>query len=266
MWRVKSPQGGELYILGSVHVGVPQMYPLQESIYDAFGKSGRLVVELEGAAMNNSPGVIRQVMEEGFYPEGETLMSHLDERQRELLTPFVGNLPLKEQTNMKPWLAAVTLDMLMLTKLGYSTTEGVDRHFELKAQERNIPIHSLETAEEQIGIFITLPEEDSKLLLESSLIELGEVENFMGEVIEAWQNGDEGRFADAFFEAYRRWPKLVPLLDKVIYARNETMYQRLLPYLEMEGPSFVVIGSGHVVTDRGIPGLFRSKGFEVEKF
>jgi uncharacterized protein YbaP (TraB family) len=266
LWKITGAGGGELYILGSIHVGTPDMYPLNPEIYDAFAGAGRLVVELEDETMENSPGVVRQIMSKGFYPGGETLMSHLNERQRELLEPFLAFLPLGEKSNMKPWLAAVTLDVIMLNKLGYTSSYGVDQHFEELAQERGIPVESLETAEEQLSLFLNLPEADSLLFLESSLIELGEVDDFMGQVVNAWRKGDEGEFSKAFFEAYDRWPKLKPLLDKVIYDRNEVMYERLLAYLESGGTTFAVIGSGHVVTERGIPGLFKAGGYQVEKF
>lgn len=266
LWRVSGTEGGELYILGSIHVGNPEMYPLDPAIYEAFGKAASLVVELQGDSLQNSPVMLNKVMAKGFYQNGETLLMHLDERQRELLEPFLDLLPMGGKTNMKPWLAAVTLDMIMLTKLGYSSKYGVDHYFQMLAKDKGLPVHSLETVEEQLGLFLGLSEEDSKLLLESSLIEFSEVENFMGEVMAAWKDGDEAEFADAFFEAYERWPKLVPLLDKIIYERNEVMYQRLLPYLEAKGTTFVVIGSGHVVTERGIPGLFKARGYQVEKF
>jgi uncharacterized protein YbaP (TraB family) len=102
--------------------------------------------------------------------------------------------------------------------------------------------------------------------LESSLIELEEVDDFMGKVISAWLDGDEERFSEIFFQAFNKWPKLVPLLEKVIYGRNEIMFQRLLPYLDGPGVTFAAIGSGHVVTERGLPGLFRAQGYTVEKF
>jgi uncharacterized protein YbaP (TraB family) len=266
LWKVTGAEGGELYILGSIHVGTPDLYPLNPVIYEAFERSRRLVVEVKGESLGESPAVIRTVLDNGFYPDGETLLMHLDERQRGLLAPFLDELPMGERSNMRPWLAAVTLDLVVLSKIGYSGSLGVDRHFEGLARDRRMPVSALETVGEQLGLFVGLSEEDSKLLLETTLMELGEVEAFMGEVIAAWKAGDEGEFSRAFFEAYEKWPSLVPILEAVIFKRNETMYRRLLPYLKEPGPSFVVIGSGHLVTDRGIPALFRADGHRVEKF
>ncbi|MDR2404828.1 MAG: TraB/GumN family protein [Deltaproteobacteria bacterium] len=266
LYKISSPQGGEMYILGSIHVGTPDMYPLKPAIYEAFDEAQRLVVELKGDSIENSPSMLKTVLNKGFYPEKETLYMHLDERQRELIAPFMEYLPLGAKSNMKPWLAAVTIDMVMLTKLGYSSKFGIEKHFEELSSQRGLPVFSIETAGEQLSLFINLTEEESKLLLESSLIELSEVEDFMGEVVSAWKEGDEEEFAAAFFEAYLRWPKLTPLLDKVIYDRNKLMFTRLLPYLELQGRTFVVLGAGHVVSERGVPGLFRAQGFTVEKF
>jgi uncharacterized protein YbaP (TraB family) len=92
------------------------------------------------------------------------------------------------------------------------------------------------------------------------------VDSFIVELTEAWRNGNEELFMQFFFEVFRDWPELAPLLQRTIYDRNRTMLQRILPFCERPGVTFAVIGSGHLVGPQGIPALMKELGYAVEKY
>ncbi|HVX66984.1 MAG TPA: TraB/GumN family protein, partial [Bryobacteraceae bacterium] len=46
MWKATSPTN-TVYLVGSLHFGTPDMYPLPETIQSAFQKSSALVVEID---------------------------------------------------------------------------------------------------------------------------------------------------------------------------------------------------------------------------
>jgi uncharacterized protein YbaP (TraB family) len=208
------------------------------------------------------------VTRKGFYQDPETLMGKLDPAVAGLLAPYTGFLPGGDRTSMKPWLAAVTVSVAILQDLGYLITEGVDRHFLARARERGMEVVELETPAEQLNVFADMSEEESHLFLRATLLELGDVERFMDELTGAWQAGDAAKFEEAFFSTYKAWPELAPLLDRVIFGRNRTMFERLVPAIDRSGgkPVFAVIGSGHLVGPKGLPALFEAYGWRLEKF
>jgi uncharacterized protein YbaP (TraB family) len=266
MWRATSPGGQELYLLGSLHMARTSFYPLKDMLYESFDRSGTLVLELDpqSPGLQNTLGIIS---EKGFYPEGQTLAEHLPPDLSAMWAPYADMLPGGEETSMRPWLAAVTLSVVLLEKMGYLVNEGVDRHFLARARERGMAFVELETPEEQLSIFADMSEEESLLFLKATLMEMKDVERFMDEMVDAWLAGDDSRFEEAFFSTYRQWPELAPLLEKVIFDRNRTMFERLKPVLEQaDGPVFAVIGSGHLVGPRGMPAIFEHEGWRVEKF
>ncbi|MDR2613640.1 MAG: TraB/GumN family protein [Deltaproteobacteria bacterium] len=267
LWRAVSPDGsGEIYLLGSVHMARTSLYPLKDILYRAFDRSAVMALELDP----DNPRVAETmdlVAQKGFYFPPETLAGHLDPETASWLAPYAELLPGGADCNLRAWLAAVTLSVTVLEKMGYLVKEGVDRHFLARARERGMPFVELETPVEQLSVFADMSEEESVLFLRATLLEFSEIETFMDELCSAWITGDAGRFEEAFFSTFRKWPELAPLLDKVIFARNRTMFSRLGAVLAtQQTPVFAVIGSGHLVGPGGIPALFAQAGWLVEKY
>src|SRR5690348_6467779 len=68
LWQVTSDSGGEVFLLGSIHDGVPEWYPLSETIEQAFEKSSSLTVELDNAKADRER-VAKLVEEKGTYQD-----------------------------------------------------------------------------------------------------------------------------------------------------------------------------------------------------
>jgi uncharacterized protein YbaP (TraB family) len=167
---------------------------------------------------------------------------------------------------MKPWLAAVTLDVQVLSALNYLMDEGVDMHFINLAEAKGIPIIALENSVEQLRIFADMDEKMSQIFLKATILELGKIREVMGELQDAWQSGNVVKFEELFFDTFKEWPELLPLVDTIIYQRNDKMFERIIPVVQQPGVTFVVIGSGHVIGPRGLPALFEKAGYTVKKF
>jgi uncharacterized protein YbaP (TraB family) len=241
------------------------LYPLKPAILEAFDRSTRIVVEVNDDAETRSPEVIKFILEKGSYPLGETLLSHLDPETRDLAAPHLEGFP-GVHTSLKPWLAATLIEVLALEKKGYLPRFGVDRYFLDEAKRRSLPIGELETATEQLSHFADMDEEMSQLFLKVAILEIEKIDAFMVSMVSAWTQGDEAAFERIFFETYYDWPEFAPLLDRVLYGRNDIMVERLKPYFREDGATFAIVGSGHAVGPRGIPAKFREMGYSVEKY
>jgi uncharacterized protein YbaP (TraB family) len=266
LWRIDSPNGSVLYLFGSIHMAKKTLFPLKPLVMAAFESSDRLIVELDPQNVKTFE-TIQVISKKGIYPIGQTLASNLPPDILALLKPHMSLLPNGSKSNLKPWLAALTLDVLVLEKLGYSAKNGVDEYFISQAKEKGLEIKELETALEQMTLFADMSDYESEIFLKSTLLDLNKVEVLMEELTTAWYTGNEPAFAVVFFDTFREWPELSPLLERTIFGRNVTMAKRLFPYLSGEkSTSFTVVGSGHLVGPRGIPAMFREAGFEVTKY
>src|ERR1041385_6428288 len=76
LWKVTSVTGGEVYLLGSIHIGKKDWYPLPKEIEDAFEISKFLVVEIDISKVDQA-AMMKAVMEKGMYPFGDSVSKHV---------------------------------------------------------------------------------------------------------------------------------------------------------------------------------------------
>ena len=77
-------------------------------------------------------------------------------------------LPLDSFRAMEPWFALLTLQMLALQREGYDVDKGVETQLAASAPENGKPTQGLETPEQQLDIFDSLPLELQERQLGSS--------------------------------------------------------------------------------------------------
>jgi uncharacterized protein YbaP (TraB family) len=264
LWKATSA-GAEVYLLGSIHVAPKGFYPLPPEIEEAFRASAALSVEADETQAG--PGRIQSlVQEKGMYPAGETLRSKLSPDQRKTLTQILEKvgLPLSAVERMKPWLLSMTLSLHALKKLGYDPEEGIDKHFLKEARERKMEIRELESAEFQLNLLADLPDDLQALFVLSAADEIDGIEERMEKVFQAWRHGDDPAL-DQWMVAgsLTKHPELAPLMTKLLDERNVGMARKIKGYLGGRERVFVVVGSAHLVGEKGIPALLRKEGFQV---
>jgi len=59
---------------------------------------------------------------------------------------------------------------------------------------------------------------------------------------------------------------MLPVYEKLLYERNNTMATRIEGFLKAGGRYFVVVGAGHLVGKKGIIELLKKKGYPVEQW
>ncbi|MDR2459486.1 MAG: TraB/GumN family protein [Deltaproteobacteria bacterium] len=265
LWRARGPSGCEIYLFGSLHLVKDSIYPLKNVIMEAFNSSSRLIVELDPDSAKLS-GSLVLLFEKGYYPPGETLMEHLSPELRSLMEPHIAIVPSGADNNMKPWLLSMVLDLIYLQKLGYSEALGVDKYLIGEAKDKGMPIFELETPEQQLNIFANMSEEHSELFLKYTILELNMLESIMDKIEAAWVSGDENAFVELIFQNYSQYPEFAPLMEQVIFDRNYSMLESILPFCNEPGVSFAVIGAAHLVGPLGIPALLEQRGYVLEKY
>jgi uncharacterized protein YbaP (TraB family) len=263
-YRTTSPTA-VVYLLGSIHVGTQQLYPMRDAIEEAFSEADLAVVEvrLDDASAQTLAGPLLQAM---AYPPGESLDEHLTEETRSALSDYVAeaNLPKKMFERLRPWAAAVLVTTLELGKLGLSASEGMDHYFQQRAGEAHKKIRALETPEEQLGLLSGIEARVQDLMLRESLERRGELEETMDAALSAWKRGDAQALVDSML-APMRVPDYLPVFERLFLERNRRMATVILNLLEGKETAFVVVGSGHVVGRGGIVDLLRRAGYTVEQ-
>jgi hypothetical protein len=174
-------------------------------------------------------------------------------------------LPAAQLEQMKPWLLSISLSSLSLIKLGYSPDMGIDRHF-VKAAKDKKEILELESMEYQIKLLSGLSEELQLKFLELTLEEADKAKERMEKIVGAWSKGDAATLEDEMLK--KRAAKNAAQAEfqaKLIDERNVTMAKKIGEYLKTKDVHFVVVGSAHLIGEKGIVRLLEKDGFKVEQ-
>ena len=172
LWKVTGPKG-VVYLLGTIHAGKADFYPLPSIIEDSFQKPDTLIEEVDISAPAEVASAQRGLIEDGSYANGDTITNHLSEATRSHLAAYVkkGGLPEPAVAQMRPWVLSMLLELLEMNRMGLDPSYGLDRHFLEEARQSHKPIGALEDAELQLELFSSLSEEVQDRLLLSSLVD-----------------------------------------------------------------------------------------------
>jgi uncharacterized protein YbaP (TraB family) len=267
LWRADPPAegAGPLFLLGSVHVGTPQMLDLGPAIAEAFAESDELVVEVDLSQVTESQ-IEELTQRYGVLPAGQTLKDRVSEATHELLVHYLerrGMAP-DSMSRFKPWFVAYIIIQLEFQAAGYDPALGVDQIFLDQAQGRK-PIVGLETISSQLATMDELPAPIQDLMLKDALARIEDLVQETRDLLAAWQRGDEDELVRLVFSPLREFPELDVFYERVFFRRNGEMSARL-EALSRDGKTrFVVLGAGHMVGEHGIPALLTSRGFRVRE-
>lgn len=263
LWKVSS-DSAHAWLLGSIHVARPELYPLAPEIEAAFAASKILVVEADQEKADPAR-MQKLVVERGYYQEGEARPSEERRKAARELAAKAG-LPASQADLMKPWFLAVNASMLHLQKLGYDPRQGIDRHFMNAARLAGKEIRELESSEFQIDLLSSLGEELQALFVDSTLEDLAEAGPKMDRIFAAWKQGDVATLETLVVtEGLAKQPAMAPLKARLLDDRNVGMAEKVAGYLKTGEVHFVVMGSAHLLGANGVADLLRKKGFNVEQ-
>ncbi|WP_045370456.1 TraB/GumN family protein [Vibrio campbellii] len=244
----------EYMIIGSVHVGDKTMYPLPKAVTQFLKNSDGLIIE---ADVRNTEGVT--------YPKTSLLAKDvLDRTQRKHLAEIANDLGLQEAQllNAPPWSAALTIQLMLVNKLGYASDQGVDMHLINLADKQQVPVLSLESVQFQLDL-IAGQKDGGKEFLLSSIEEYDGGDKLVQCLIDSWKSGDGSTLEEASMSEQSS----DEFNQAFLYDRNRDWAEKLdsgsvLP--KKSGQYTIVVGSLHLVGKDNLIDLLEERGFTVE--
>src|SRR6516165_10660320 len=266
LWKVTGPKG-VVYLLGTIHAGKADFYPLPSIIEDSFKKADTLIEEVDLGEPAETARMQQWVTADGGYANGDTITNHLSEVTRSHLAAYVkkGGLPESAVAHMRPWLLSMQLELFEMKRMGLDPSYGLDRHFLEEARQSHKPIGALEDAELQLKLFSSLSEELQDRLLLSGLVDTETFADSLDRMTLACQAGDTAALQEVITGSVRDYPELKPLMAKLFDDRNTAMTAKIERFLQTPKSYFVAVGAGHLVGDKGILSQLRRKNFRVEQ-
>lgn len=266
LWLVEDKaSGGKVYLFGSLHYGAAKFYPLPDWVLNAYESSDSLAVELD---IDSIPVTrIQEVLyKQGYYSDDKQLSTQAGKLLWEKLTKLCNKLAVDPQVYMqkKPWLVAMELVNLQLSRSDYQQSLGLDKYFLTLARDQK-PILELENLDDQIRLFAQLNDADQLQFLQTTLDNFAKGEATLNALAEAWYQGDENALYEGIFGAFRIekiGQKLYPL---IFVERNTQMATTIVTYITSSKKVFLIVGVGHMLGEDGLVALLKKKGYRVTK-
>ncbi|MGE7690983.1 TraB/GumN family protein [Lysinibacillus sp. NPDC097214] len=270
-WVVED-EDTRVYLLGSIHLGTPDLYPFDQKLVKAFDEADALLVE---ANLLDTKGH-EYYAEKAMYSDGSTLKDAVAPETYAKLEKVAKlyNLPMEQLTLQKPWTLSSTLAMLSTDdSFGITPQEmamhGIDMYFLLNAQLQQKPVIELEGMKAQVDMFDALsPEAQEQSLvavLDNIIIPSEENQsNILQEWFTSWKQGNVEEFAKSFQAMEGGTSEYNEMLFGL---RDEQMAKKIMNVLkDKKGTYFVVVGSGHFLGEKSIRYHLEKNEYKVKPF
>ncbi|HEX8526798.1 TraB/GumN family protein [Allosphingosinicella sp.] len=261
LWRLSDPDTN-IYLFGTIHTlpeGVDWRTPAIEA---AIAASDELVTEIvipddPMAAMGT---MMRLGMGQGLPP----ILERVPAGKREALSAAIASsgLPAAIFDRMKTWTAAVTLAAIAFQRAGLDPERGVERSLAATFRQRQKPWSGLETMDEQLGFFDSLPEAEQRTFLVGVLESPEEIRREFDGMLASWTSGDIAAIARTFDDEAKMSANL---RETLLVRRNSRWAEWLQRRLDRPGTVFVAVGAGHLAGRDSVQDMLQRRGLRAER-
>lgn len=200
----------------------------------------------------------------GVSPGLPPFLDRIGADRRAALQTMIGRsgIPAAAFDRMETWAGAFLLVGVTLQDLGLASGSGAEDLLQAQFRAAHKPIAGLETVEQQLGFFDTLPEEAQRQFLVTLVEDPAQTRAEFTRMLAAWATGDEAAIAATFDEEIEISPKLREVL---LHDRNLRWTDWLVARMAQPGKLFVAVGAGHLAGDDSVITMLRARGMTVER-
>lgn len=286
-YHVTGPDGQEMWLFGTIHVGDNRTAHLPQEIFDALAASDALAVECDTEGFDEQceedEALQAQVSDMYYYSDGTTIEDHLEPELYEIALKYLkatGNYNMNSNY-LKVFFWYNAIDNYYLQQ-GYQLTgdQGVEERLTKFAEENEIPLREVESSLFQIGMMSGFSEELTVWMLEG-VPEYHGRDSWEGsmELFELWCAGDEAALRELIScevdtsemteEEIADYEEHIHLLEEynnsMSHDRNEGMLKVAIDYLESGEVIFYAVGLAHLLDEtNGLVDALRAAGYTVE--
>ncbi len=263
LWEIESPNN-TVYLLGSIHLLRATDYPLPRSIQAAFDDAETVVFEID-IADSESPQTLETFVRAALpdSPE-EVLPNALDDKTYRLAeeTAAEMGIPFTGFQGFEPWAFYLSVTGFQALHLGFEPQYGVDAYFFNQANQANKTVLALETVEEQLGFFDTLPVSVQADLVEQTILELDTFETSIETMVDAWKSGDIIEFERVTLDGFVDFPEAY---EALLVQRNQNWLPDIESFINQSEDYLVIVGAAHLVGEDSVIKLLQDKDYTVQQ-
>lgn len=259
----------ESYLYGTIHIIDAESFFWPENTMETFNKSEKVVFEIdldEMSDMSNIFGMMTKVM----MKDGMTLKKLLSKEDYDIVNDHFKDmgLPMFMLEKMKPMFLTIFAegDMDMASLQGdpsAATTKSYEMEFYELANNTEKEVFGLETMDDQISLFDSIPyTEQATMLVESIKASKSEEEGVESELEKITQMYLDQNISAMVGSINEEGSEFAGYEDLFLNDRNQKWIPQMSAYMK-GGTTFFAVGAGHLAGQEGVINLLRTVGYEV---
>jgi hypothetical protein len=170
---------------------------------------------------------------------------------------------IQEVKKYKPWVLYLTLSGRFDSSRDFRPELGIENHFYRMAKDAGKPTGGLETIQDQLDVFDTLPLIIQDALLQESLTITGskEREKAFLHMVKAWHQGSLDGL-EQLVETFKTYPLFY---KKLLVQRNRNWVPQIASFLKEDSNVLVIVGAAHLAGEDGLIALLTTQGYQIER-
>jgi uncharacterized protein YbaP (TraB family) len=260
LFRATGPNGGTVFLLGSVHLLSPDAGKLPHVVDSVFERSKTVAFE---TSIDSLQMRAFELFAKASYPRGKTLHSEFSPagvaRLDTLLAAY--GIASEQVEGYKPWFVSLLFTQLVMKRANFSAQFGVDAQLNIRARETGKTTIGLEPVDAQLGLFDKIsPADQERMVLKS--VGPDSSAHMLMEIKDAWQTGDAATLDRLLNKGLKDSPSLFAAL---VTNRNTSWIPKIEQLLQGHDDALVVVGAAHLVGKQGVVEMLRAKGYSVQQ-
>lgn len=232
MWKVTSPEGNTMVMLGSFHALKDECYPLPEAVTNAYNNADILAVECDITSTSEDGEYMKNLMKQMLYNDNTKLSQHISEEAYSALQTYLGywGMDISALEVYRPWAISSTLDTLLIQDADFDSEKGLDNYLLTTAHADGKEIYEVESVDFQMNLLINFSDDIYDLMFRSYEGETKESQKqALEDLYTAWKSGDIETFLEEDNEeelaGYTEEDKKIAedYNNQMLYDRNKNM-------------------------------------------
>ncbi|MCZ4282241.1 TraB/GumN family protein [Kiloniella laminariae] len=265
-WKIEREGRSPSYLFGTMHVSDPRILKQKDRVKPYLNKADVLYLEIDPTLRE-----AREAYNVRIRDDGKTLDEVLPEEVYSKIRDIAlkQEIPEEDLKQLELWAVYSMIQSLLGEESQKVEEEGLALDFQLgqMAEENDVPVKSLETAREQLGVF---HERDDNIFYDAIIRALESplaVQNSL-ELMEQYKQWYLAENTSAFYRSMLEELKTEPpeiydiMKTRLIDKRNLNMANRMARGL-VRGNSFTAVGALHLPGEKGILNILVERGYQV---
>lgn len=263
IWKIADADT-TIYLFGTVHVLPPTLTWHSPAVDKALEEAKAVYFETN---TEGDPTVFREIVERlGKYEPSQRLSDRLSLEDLEKLKAALAklDLPLIALESMRPWYAGIVISEAVVRRAGYDVTSGVESVLRPAAEAGGKEIRFLETVEQQMASFATLPEPVQIRFLTGGLAQIDTASEELGNLVNAWKKGDVDGLTKLLIDD--DLGTIPELYDALLKHRNANWTPEIDSLMKSETGTFLIaVGAAHLIGKDSVISMLEPLGYRAER-